>query len=239
MECFMKIRLIILQRIGRVMMGMTTLLTLSSSFASLSTVTPPISYTTRLDVWMVTCIVFVFLTIAEFTLVIILKYYLVNHMPTFCFDRLLRGRNGIQPSHTLDSKEKELVVEDIADNGIGVSYFDLKGNKTSENDKIVKNFEGIDKDEQSYFPVDKTDNFKNTTIDQNVNIPAITKHDNEQYILKQKQQISQHIINIIEKNSVILFLIAFLTFNVIYWRNINTITSKVAEEFESNNFNTT
>ena len=115
------------------MMGMTTLLTLSSSFASLSTVTPPISYTTRLDVWMVTCIVFVFLTIAEFTLVIILKYYLVNHMPTFCFDRLLLGRNEIQPSQMLYSKEKELVVEDIADNGIGVSYSDLKENETSEN----------------------------------------------------------------------------------------------------------
>ena len=221
------------------MMGMTTLLTLSSSFASLSTVTPPISYTTRLDVWMVTCIVFVFLTIAEFTLVIILKYYLVNHMPTFCFDRLLLGRNEIQPSQMLYSKEKEQVVEDIADNGIGVSYFALKENKTSENDKIVKTFEGIDKDEQSYFTVDKTENFKNKTIHQNVNNPAVANQDNEQYILKQKQQISQHIINIIEKNSVILFLIAFLTFNVVYWRNISQITSQVADKFESNNFNTT
>ena len=221
------------------MMGMTTLLTLSSSFASLSNVTPPISYTTRLDVWMVTCIVFDFLTIAEFTLVIILKYYLVNHMPTFCFDRLLRGRNEIQPSQMVDSKHEELAAEDIVDNGIGVSYFDLKENQTSENDKIVNTFEGIEKDEQSYFAVNKTENFKNKTIDQNVNNTADNNQDNEQYILKQKQQISQHIINIIEKNSVILFLIAFLTFNVVYWRNISKITSEVAKEFESNNFNTT
>ena len=160
-------------------------------------------------------------------------------MPTFCFDRLLRGRNEIQPSQMVDSKQKELAVEDIVDNGIGVSYFDLKEEKTSKNDKIVKSFEGIDKDEQSYFRVNKTENFKNKTIDQNVNNTADNNQDNEQYILKQKQEISQHIINIIEKNSVILFLIAFLTFNVVYWRNISKITSEVAKEFESNNFNTT
>ncbi len=38
---------------GRVTMGMTALLTLASMFGSLSTITPPISYTTKLDVWMV------------------------------------------------------------------------------------------------------------------------------------------------------------------------------------------
>ena len=221
------------------MMGMTTLLTLSSSFASLSTVTPPISYTTRLDVWMVTCIVFVFLTIAEFTLVIILKYYLVNHMPIFCFDRLLWGRNEIQPSSMLDSKEKELVVEDIVDNGISVSYFGLKKNKASKNDKHAKTFEEIDKDEQNYFTVNKTENIQNKIIDQNIYNTSVTNQDNEQYLLKQKQEISQHIINIIEKNSVILFLIAFLTFNVVYWRNISQITNEVTEKFENNNFNTT
>ena len=221
------------------MMGMTTLLTLSSSFASLSTVTPPISYTTRLDVWMVTCIVFVFLTIAEFTLVIILKYYLVNHMPIFCFDRLLWGRNEIQPSPMLDSKEKELVVEDIVDNGISVSYFGLKKNKASKNDKHAKTFEEIDKDEQNYFAVNKTENIQNKIIDQNIYNTSVTNQNNEQYLLKQKQEISQHIINIIEKNSVILFLIAFLTFNVVYWRNISQITNEVTEKFENNNFNTT
>ena len=221
------------------MMGMTTLLTLSSSFASLSTVTPPISYTTRLDVWMVTCIVFVFLTIAEFTLVIILKYYLVNHMPIFCFDRLLWGRNEIQPSSMLDSKEKELVVEDIVDNGISVSYFGLKKNKASKNDKHAKTFEEIDKDEQNYFTVNKTENIQNRIIDQDIYNTSVTNQDNEQYLLKQKQEISQHIINIIEKNSVILFLIAFLTFNVVYWRNISQITNEVTEKFENNNFNTT
>ena len=54
---------------------MTTLLTLVSMFGSLSTVTHLISCTTKPDVWMVACIVFVFLTLAEFTGVIFLKYY--------------------------------------------------------------------------------------------------------------------------------------------------------------------
>ena len=59
-------------------MGMTTMLTLASIFGSLTNVTPPISYHTRLDIWMIACIVFVFGTLAEFTLVIFLKYYLAG-----------------------------------------------------------------------------------------------------------------------------------------------------------------
>ena len=57
-------------------MSMTTMLTLSSMFSSLTTITPPISYATKLDTWMVMCIVFVFGTLFEFTVVIFLKYYL-------------------------------------------------------------------------------------------------------------------------------------------------------------------
>ena len=59
-------------------MSMTTLLTLSGMFASLNTVTPPISYSTKLDTWMVSCIIFVFGSLFEFTIVIFLKYYLVD-----------------------------------------------------------------------------------------------------------------------------------------------------------------
>ena len=62
--------------LGRVAMSMTTMLTLSSMFSSLTTITPPISYATKLDTWMVMCIVFVFGTLFEFTVVIFLKYYL-------------------------------------------------------------------------------------------------------------------------------------------------------------------
>ena len=47
-------------------------------FGSLTTITPPISYTTKLDIWMVGCIIFVFSSLFEFTAVIFLKYYLVD-----------------------------------------------------------------------------------------------------------------------------------------------------------------
>ena len=65
-------------------MSMTTLLTLSSMFNALTNITPPISYVTKLDIWMVLCIGFVFSTLLEFTVVIFLKYYL-RHLPTFQF----------------------------------------------------------------------------------------------------------------------------------------------------------
>ena len=55
-------------------MSMTSLLTLASMFSSQTQVTPPISYTTRLDIWMVTCISFVFAILLEFTVVIVIKH---------------------------------------------------------------------------------------------------------------------------------------------------------------------
>ena len=67
--------------LGRVAMSMTTLLTLSSMFNALTTITPPISYVTQLDIWMICCICFIFLTLFEFTVVIFLKYYL-RYLPT-------------------------------------------------------------------------------------------------------------------------------------------------------------
>ena len=51
-------------------MGMTTLLTLTAMFGSVRQNVPRVSYVSFLDVWMVTCILFVFFCILEFTLVI-------------------------------------------------------------------------------------------------------------------------------------------------------------------------
>ena len=46
-------------------MVMTALLTLITMFGALSVFTPQISYTTKLDNWMVTCILFVFSALIE------------------------------------------------------------------------------------------------------------------------------------------------------------------------------
>ena len=50
-------------------MTMTTLLTLSAMFDSTRHNVPKVSYISFLDIWMVTCIIFVFGTMIEYTIV--------------------------------------------------------------------------------------------------------------------------------------------------------------------------
>ena len=58
---------ILLLLIGRVTMGMTTLLTLTAMFGSTRGSVPKVSYSSYLDIWMVACICFVFSSLIEFT----------------------------------------------------------------------------------------------------------------------------------------------------------------------------
>ena len=55
---------------GRVTMAMTTLLTLAAMFGSVSQNTPKVSYVSALDVWMCSCIVFVFICLLEYVIVL-------------------------------------------------------------------------------------------------------------------------------------------------------------------------
>jgi len=64
----------------QVTMGMTTLLTLAAMFGAIATTTPRVSYSSKLDVWMVFCVIYVFGTLLEFTLLIFLqKQVFVSH----------------------------------------------------------------------------------------------------------------------------------------------------------------
>ena len=54
---------------GRVGLGMMTLLTLSAMFGSTRQNVPKVSYVSYLDIWMVTCIIFVFVSMIEFVVV--------------------------------------------------------------------------------------------------------------------------------------------------------------------------
>ena len=54
-------------------MVMTALLTLITMFGALSVFTPQISYTTKLDNWMVTCILFVFSALIETVITLLLN----------------------------------------------------------------------------------------------------------------------------------------------------------------------
>lgn len=58
-------------------MGMTALLTVSSMFGATTSVTPPVSYATKLDFWMVGCVCFVFAVLLEFIVVITIKYQIL------------------------------------------------------------------------------------------------------------------------------------------------------------------
>ena len=221
------------------MMGMTTLLTLSSSFASLATVTPPISYTTRLDIWMVTCIVFVFLTMAEFTLVIILKYYLVNHIPVFCFQHLLRQReeNFSSPEEKTENENINIVKEFLVDSverASAASTLELLDDSPKEDCDIQK--------KETFHSSKRKDMVMEKEISKNnISSPIKSKSDitpttDDKYLNEEKERISLYIINIIEKNSVFVFLLAFLTFNVVYWRDIYYISKDLKKQFDNNTF---
>jgi len=54
---------------GRVGMGMTTLLTLTAMFSSVRQNVPRVSYVSLLDIWMLSCMIFVFSCILEFIVV--------------------------------------------------------------------------------------------------------------------------------------------------------------------------
>merc|ERR1712241_1222592 len=54
---------------GRVGMGMTTLLTLTAMFSAVRQNVPRVSYISYLDIWMLTCMIFVFSCITEFIIV--------------------------------------------------------------------------------------------------------------------------------------------------------------------------
>ena len=50
-------------------MGMTTLLTLIAMFGATKKDAPKVSYISYLDIWMLACIIFVFVSIIEFVIV--------------------------------------------------------------------------------------------------------------------------------------------------------------------------
>ena len=221
------------------MMGMTTLLTLSSSFASLATITPPISYTTRLDIWMVTCIVFVFLTMAEFTLVIILKYYLVNHIPVFCFQHLLRQReeNFSSSEEKIEHENIDIIKEFLVDSverASAASTVELSDDCPKEDCDIQT--------KETFHSSNRKDMVTEKVISKNRISPSLksnsdrTPTSDDQYLNEEKERISLYIINIIEKNSVFVFLMAFLTFNVVYWRDIFYISKDLKKQFDNNTF---
>ena len=103
---------------GRVTMSMTSLLTLASMFNSLTQVTPPISYVTKLDIWMVGCIGFVFAILFEFTVVIIIK-----HLGDGDKANKVGGSNNKGPTKAADNNGQLIrTIEKLSSVGIFVAF---------------------------------------------------------------------------------------------------------------------
>ena len=176
---------------------------------------------------------------AEFTLVIILKYYLVNHIPVFCFQHLLRQReeNFSSPEEKTENKNINIVKEFLVDSverASAASTLELLDDSPKENCDIQK--------KETFHSSTRKDMVMEKEISKNdISSPIksnsdITPTTDDKYLNEEKERISLYIINIIEKNSVFVFLLAFLTFNVVYWRDIYYISKDLKKQFDNNTF---
>ena len=187
-------------------MGMTTLLTLASMFGSLTSITPPISYYTKLDIWMLSCMVFVFLTLAEFTLVIILKYYL-PHLPLDWFHKLCLKARANPPSlaASINQKDQKASKKDLA-----VAWLSTDSNVRLRAVATIQDYSSKPKDtlnEKGPLEKDTTELFDDDETD---SIP-------EEVLLDERKQMSEKVIKAIDKYSVVIFLFSFSIFVGFYW----------------------
>ena len=96
---------------------MLTLLTLVGMFGALSSSTPKISYTTKMDTWMVTSVVFVFATLLELVAVLVYKNIYCNNHNKNRNTSSASFSQAWEPNSTFSSQNKpvtnELTSEDI------------------------------------------------------------------------------------------------------------------------------
>ena len=205
MICVMYLCFLHVSHLGRVTMGMTTMLTLASIFGSLTNVTPPISYHTRLDIWMISCLVFVFGTLAEFTLVIILKYYL-PHLPLGCFHKLcLKARSD--PRSSVGSKtgisKRPSAVNIDRTNAWVANQVNIRQRTATPVIELSNQYKNGINDQQ-------TMENKSQSDEENESIP-------EDVLLDERKQMAEKVIKVIDKYSVIFFFVSFSIFVGIYW----------------------
>ena len=197
-------------------MSMTTLLTLAGMFGGLSSVTPPISYVTKLDVWMVVCIIFVFLTLAEFTVVIFLKYYL-NNLPIVNLQKIFdttHGSSSIPSRSTSAVNDMNKEAESPSIHTIStfldrtINLLEERNNREIGTDDFATR--RVRKQPRSLRKSQVGRQRKNTT-----KLPVVTDiidddaTDDEDDVLEERRVMSEKIIKRIEKYSVIVFFLCF------------------------------
>ena len=223
-------------------MSMTTLLTLASMFGGLVDVTPPISYTTKLDVWMIACIISVFGALAEFTTVIFLKYYLQN-LPVFDLDLSFNSTSTTSRYSTTPSNKSTLpligtsVVHSIAWGGKDKPDNRFLGKTTNSALRRRKN---------SYKDRSKTKGILNSN--NHTKAPAPIKatkveeiidddaSSDEEDILEERRIMAENIVKRIERYSVVVHFLIFLAFNIYYWNDIIICSNTNLEKFKQNSY---
>lgn len=126
---------------GRVALGVTTLLTISSKSAGLSSESPQVSYVKAIDIWMGACTAFVFAALIEFTVVNYMwRRATRNKNSNWCSDYLLTG--GLTEANKQDTEICLLQVEngfkaDREENGKTSSFQKSKPNRWERNYAIT------------------------------------------------------------------------------------------------------
>ena len=96
---------------------MLTLLTLVGMFGNLSSSTPKISYTTKMDTWMLMSVIFVFTTLLELVAALIYKNMILNNHNKKQKNSIASTSQACEPNSTNSSQNEPqtngLTLEDI------------------------------------------------------------------------------------------------------------------------------
>ena len=223
-------------------------------FGSLSNVTPPISYHTKLDIWMVTCIIFVFCTLAEFTVVIFLKYYLNNLPPVKLqlFDTIADTDNATSSqvssakplNETISSISHAWTADDQRANDQVI--FNVNGKTvTSPTSATLRMRKESSKGRSPNVRKKANTNYLKVSSPTKSTKPATdiidddASEDDEEDILEERRIMSERIVKRIERYSVIVFFLCFVMFNIYYWYDIIHVNNKGLLQFEENAYNFT
>ncbi|CAI2338021.1 unnamed protein product [Caenorhabditis sp. 36 PRJEB53466] len=180
---------------GRVSLSITTLLTLATQSSAARMALPQASDVKAIDVWMGTCMAFVFSAMIEFTAV------------NYCVRRKVRAKpkaRGLSEQvHDLVSQYKE--KKDKFTNGNCEISYELSLQPTEDNATLQRNFEKKELREMNQAPLfvrrSLLPSSKRKTIEERIN----RVEENRKYAQR------------IDRYSRALFPLAFILFNVFYW----------------------
>jgi len=216
---------------GRVTMGMTTLLTLAAMFSAIATTTPRVSYSSKLDIWMVFCVIFVFGTLMEFSLLIFLqkqifapKVILPSWKQLLCKPRsspstmgsmYRKRRNSLSTER--DCHEEMVPTSNNTNGGsqVMVTVSDITANNVTLR-KV--NSAGLHSLDEMHPMASMSAPAVNA-----LNEPIAANDEEREYIQhlhKAEELRHQEILFKIERYAISLFALFFLVFNAVYWTDL-------------------